>query len=258
MAAWGWRLPFLAGMLIGVLGFWLRIGVAESPSFLTNRKAGNLALNPIAEAVRNDRGAILTTFGLTGLSSVCFYLPFVWLPTWLSRINQPAMPEQDALKANTIALLALLILTPVTAVISDRVGRKLMFILAALGYAVFVYPLFLFMTSGTFSSALVAGLVLACWNSLYSGCMGATMVEMFPTRTRYSGIAIGYNIGQAVLGGTAPLVATGLIDLTGNNVSPAFYIIASALLGGGSALFIKDRHGQALDEPAAMIQDTVA
>jgi MHS family proline/betaine transporter-like MFS transporter len=78
--------------------------------------------------------------------------------------------------------------------------------------------------------------------------MGATMVEMFPTRTRYSGIAIGYNLGQALLGGTAPLVATGLIDLTGNHLSPVFYLIACALVGGVASLFIKARHGQSLDE----------
>jgi MFS transporter, MHS family, proline/betaine transporter len=252
LAAWGWRLPFVAGILIGALGFWLRLGVAESPSFVANQKAGNLAGNPIAEALRNDRGAILTTFGLTGLSSIGYYLPFVWLPTWLSRINRPPLSESLALTANSIALLALLILTPLTAVISDRVGRKPMFLGTAIGYVVLSYPLFLMMTDGTFTRAVVAGLAFACCNGLYSGCMGATMVELFPTRTRYSGIAIGYNVGQALLGGTAPLIATALIDVTGNNLAPVYYLIAGALLGGFASLFIKPRHGQALDEPAEL------
>lgn len=191
----------------------------------------------------------MTTFGLTGLSSVGYYLPFVWLPTWLSRINQPRLAEDKALTANTIALLVLLLLTPLSAVVSDRVGRKPMFLASALCYAVFAYPVFLMMTGGTFAGALLAGLVFASCNGLFSGCMGATMVELFPTRTRYSGIAIGYNLGQALLGGTAPLVATGLIDLTGNNMSPVFYLIASALVGGAASLFIKARHGHELDAP---------
>ena len=75
----------------------------------------------------------MTTLGLTGLSSVGFYLPFVWLPTWLSQINRPPLPENQALTANTIALLALLVLTPLTALVSDRVGRRPMFLAAALG-----------------------------------------------------------------------------------------------------------------------------
>jgi MHS family proline/betaine transporter-like MFS transporter len=113
LAAWGWRLPFLGGILIGLVGLWLRLGVEETPIFRNIRKAGKLAANPIAEAVRNDLGAIATTLGLTGLSSVGFYLPFVWLPTWLSQINRPPMPESQALTANTIALVALLLLPPV-------------------------------------------------------------------------------------------------------------------------------------------------
>jgi MHS family proline/betaine transporter-like MFS transporter len=108
------------------------------------------------------------------------------------------------------------------------------------------YPLFLLLRSGTFTAAVVAGLAFAACNSLYSGCMAATMVELFPTRTRYSGVAIGYNVGQAILGGTAPLVATGLIKLTGNNLLPAFYLIGCTALAGVASLFIKEQRGRAL------------
>jgi MHS family proline/betaine transporter-like MFS transporter len=104
------------------------------------------------------------------------------------------------------------------------------------------------MTDGTFSSAVLGGLVFATCNSLFSGCMGATLVELFPTRTRYTGIAIGYNVGTALLGGTAPLVATALIQMTGNVLVPAFYLILSAAVAGVAALFIKSRHGQPLEE----------
>jgi MHS family proline/betaine transporter-like MFS transporter len=234
-------------VLIGVVGFWLRLGIAESPRFLQTQKAGQLADNPLAEAMRKNVGAMLTTLGLTGLSAVGFYLPFVWLPVWLAQINQPALPESQALLATTMALLTLLLLTPVTAVVSDRVGRKPMFLAAALGYTLLSYPLFQLMTSGTFASAVTAGLVFAVCNSLFSGCMGATMVEQFPTRTRYTGVAIGYNVGQALLGGTAPLVATGLIDLTKVPTAPVYYLIACAAIGGVTALFIKERHAKPLD-----------
>jgi MHS family proline/betaine transporter-like MFS transporter len=248
LAAWGWRLPFLGGILIGLVGLWLRLGVEETPSFRSLQKAGKLAANPIAESVRNDLGAIATTLGLTGLSSVGFYLPFVWLPTWLSQINRPPLPESQALTANTIALVALLLLPPVTALVSDRVGRRPMFLAAAVGYVLISYPLFLMMSAGTFGRALLGGLVFAVCNSLFSGCMAAAMVELFPTRTRYTGVAIGYNAGQTLLGGTAPLVGTALIQWTGNDLAPAFYLIGCATIAGVSCLFLKARHGQPLDE----------
>jgi MHS family proline/betaine transporter-like MFS transporter len=248
LAAWGWRWPFFAGLLIGLVGFWLRLGVQESPSFLKIQKTGELARNPIAEAARNDRGAIATTLGLTALMSVGFYLPFVWLPTWLAHINRPHLPESQALTANTIALLVLLPLIPLMALVSDRIGRKPMFLGGALGYAVLSYPAFLRMSDGTLTSALQGGLTFALFSSLFAGCMAATMVELFPTRTRYSGIAIGYNLGQAVLGGTAPFVATALIHQTGNDLAPAFYLIGSAVIAGLACLSIKTLHGQPLDE----------
>jgi MHS family proline/betaine transporter-like MFS transporter len=247
LAAWGWRVPFLAGLVIGLVGFWLRMGVEESPSFLKIQQTGQLAPNPIAEAVRDHRGAIATTLGLTALMSVGFYLPFVWLPTWLSQINRPHLPEHEALTATTIALTALLLLTPLTALLSDRVGRKPMFLAAALGYALLTYPMFLRMSEGTFAGALLGGLVFATCSSLVAGCMAATMVELFPTRTRYTGVAIGYNLGQTLLGGTAPLVGTALIHLTGNDLAPAFYLMGCAPVGSVACLFIKSRHGRPLD-----------
>lgn len=248
LAAWGWRIPFVGGILLGFVGLWLRRGVEETPSFRKLRDAGKLAANPVVEAVRHNPGAIATTLGLTGLMSVGFYLPFVWLPTWLAQINRPALPESQALTANTLALVGLLVLTPLSALASDRVGRRPMFLAAALGFAILSYPLFLLMTGGTFARALVGGLAFAACSGLFSGCMAATLVELFPTRTRYTGIAIGYNVGQAVLGGTAPWAATALIQLSGDVVAPAYYLTASAALAGVASLFIKPRHGQPLDQ----------
>jgi MHS family proline/betaine transporter-like MFS transporter len=173
-------------------------------------------------------------------------LPFVWLPTWLSHINRQPLPEEQALLSNSISLLALAVLTPVAAVISDRVGRRPMYLGAALGYAVLSQPLFVTMSGGTYQSALIGGLVFALCLSLPSGCMAATMIELFPTRTRCTGVAIGYNVAQALLGGTAPLFATALIQVTGNDIAPAWYLVASAIVTGFAALFIPERHDQPL------------
>jgi MHS family proline/betaine transporter-like MFS transporter len=250
LTSWGWRLPFLASVMLGLVGFWLRLGIQESPSFLKMQKTDKLARNPIIEVVRHDFAAIATTLGLTVFMAVSFYLSFVWLPTWLSRINKPALPQNQALLANTIALFELLLLTPLCALLSDRVGRKPMFLAATLGYVVLTYPMFLLMTGGSFTGALVGGLVFAACSSLFSGCMAATMVEMFPTRTRYTGVAISYNLGQTLLGGTAPLVGTALIRMTGTELAPAFYLVAAAAVGVVACLFIQSSYGEPLDQPS--------
>jgi MHS family proline/betaine transporter-like MFS transporter len=121
-----------------------------------------------------------------------------------------------------------------------------MYLGGAIGYAVLSHPLFAAMSHGSWVSALVGGLVFALCLSLPSGCMAATMVELFPTRTRYTGVAIGYNVAQALLGGTAPLIATGLIRVSGNEVAPAWYLIVGAIVTGVTACFIPARHNQPL------------
>ena len=95
------------------------------------------------------------------------------------------------------------------------------------------------MTAGTYAGALLGGPVFAVCCSLFAGCNAATLVELFPTRTRYTGVAIGYNLGQALLGGTAPLVGTALVHLTG-----------WAVVGGVACLFLRAGHGQPLDHLA--------
>lgn len=247
LLAWGWRLPFLSGVLIGLVGLWLRLGVAESPRFVQIQKTGRLAANPLAETLRRDRGPIAVTLGLAGILAVGFYVPFIWLPTWLSQINRPPLAEGRALTATTISLTVLLVLTPLAALVSDRLGRRPMILGTALGYLVLSYPLFRLMSAGTFASALLGGLVFACCNSLFSGCMAATLVELFPTRTRYTGMAVGYNIGMALLGGTAPAIATGLIGLTGDVLAPAYYLMLAAAATAAAGLFIKPGHSEPLD-----------
>jgi MHS family proline/betaine transporter-like MFS transporter len=244
--AWGWRAAFISGLVIGAVGLWLRLGVAESPDFAALRHAGQLAAHPIADALHRDRSAIVTTIGLTGLSSVGFYLPFVWLPTWLSQIIPHPLPEGQALASSTIALLALLVLMPPLAVLSDRVGRRPMYLAASLGYILLPYPLMMLMSGGTFGLAIAGGLAFAICSSLFGCCMGATMVELFPTQTRYTGVAIGYNVGQAVLSGTAPLVAVALVRYTNSVVTPAFYLIACGLAGAYFTRSIPILHGKPL------------
>ncbi len=245
LMAWGWRIPFLCGFLVGLAGLWLRRGIAESPCFTEAAEGGDVARSPVAEALRRDTRAVLSTFGLTILMAVGFYLPFVWLSTWLAHINRP--PLDDALTVNTIALAVFTALLPVGGMLSDRLGRKPVLLAGSGAFLVLTYPLFLLLSHGTFASALGAQLVFAVCGALFMGTCPAAYVELFPTRTRYSGIAVGYNLAQALFGGTTPLIATWLIHSTRNDCAPAFFLMAAAAVAGAAALTMEEKSEQALE-----------
>src|SRR5262245_43047082 len=246
LSDWGWRLPFLLSIPGGVASWWLRQSIAESPCFTEVGTAGQVARAPLRERLRRDRSAYLIIAGLSLMASIGWYLPWVWLVTWLDDINQPPIPPWEALTSSTLAGAVLIVLTPLSGALSDRLGRKPMILTGSVGYLVLSYPMFLWMSGGTFTAALSAQLVSAVLTALYGGAALAAFVELFPTRTRYSGLALSYNLAVAICGGTTPLVATWLIHVTGSTVAPAFYLMAAALGTTLAALAMPERAGQPL------------
>jgi MHS family proline/betaine transporter-like MFS transporter len=246
VADWGWRLPFLLSVPAGLASWWLRQSIAESPCFTEVSHAGQVARVPLRESLRSDRVAFLSVAGLSLMASIGFYLPWVWLVTWLDDINQPRMPAWEALTSNTLAGVVLIVLTPFCGALSDRLGRKPVILAGSVGYLVLSYPMFVLMSQGTFTAALTGQFVSAVLSALYSGASLAAFVELFPTRTRYSGLALGYNLAVAICGGTTPLVATWLVHVTGSTVAPAFYLMAAALGTTVAALAMPERADQPL------------
>jgi MHS family proline/betaine transporter-like MFS transporter len=246
VADWGWRLPFLLSIPGGLASWRLRQSIAESPCFTDVRHAGKVARVPLRESLRSDRAAFLTIAGLSLLASIGWYLPWVWLVTWLDDINRPRMPQWEALTSSTLAGAVLIVLTPLCGALSDRLGRKPVILAGSVGYLVLSYPMFLWMSGGAFTAALSAQLVSAVLTALYGGASLAAFVELFPTRTRYSGLALSYNLAVAICGGTTPLVATWLVTVTGSTLAPAFYLMAAALGTTLAALAMPERAGQPL------------
>jgi MHS family proline/betaine transporter-like MFS transporter len=112
--------------------------------------------------------------------------------------------------------------------LSDRIGRRPMFIVSCAGYLLLAYPLFMMASSGSVVPAFLTELILVVLLSVYAGAGPALYAELFPTRVRYTALSVGYNIPVAIFGGFAPFIATGLIKLTGSIVSPAFYVMIAS------------------------------
>ena len=237
---WGWRIPFLLGFIVAGYGLWMRRGLVESPDFEQQKASGNIGSNPILEAVKTMPGKIFHVMALVMVMGGGFYMLFVWWPTYLTKIIPTPVPH--ALTVNTLSMLVLMLMIPLMGLVSDLWGRRNVLLLSTGGLALLSYPLFVFSNHGTFGGALLCQVIFAILLSGVQGAMSVTMVEMFPTRTRFSGIAIGYNISLALFGGTAPLVCTWLIDKLNHNVlAPAYYLIAMALISFVAALFVHNR-----------------
>lgn len=242
--SWGWRIPFLLGIVTGAVGYYLRFGVEESPMFKALKEQGKVVQAPLKEAFREFHKEMLTAVGVNWLNAAVFYTVWVYNTTYLATVI--GFPLSSALLINTLSMLFLIIAIPLMGALSDRVGRKPVLIAGCVGVACLAYPLYYLLSQGTFGSALTAQLVFVIPISMLQGAMPATMVELFPTSSRYSALSISYNIAFAIFGGTAPLVATQLISMTGNPLAPSFSLIFAAVVSLLVIVSMKERYREAL------------
>ncbi len=225
---WGWRIPFILGIVVGGVGIYLRFGMEETPVFKAMENKGGLVRTPVFEALANYRREILIAMGATWTGAATFYIIFVYLPTYVSSENH--MPISTALKINTVTMVILMMVSPFMGALSDRVGRKPVLTAGCLGIGVLAYPLFLLLSAGNVFYALGAQAIFAVGLAMLFAPLGTTLVELFPTKVRLTAMSLGYNLGFSIFGGTAPLVATYLIKETDSVMAPSIYLIFSALI----------------------------
>ncbi len=245
LSAWGWRIPFVFGIFVGGFGLWMRKGMPETPHFEKIRKSGLIDKNPVKVVLKTMPWRVFHLVTFIMLNSGGFYMLFVWWPTYLNKIITPHISH--ALLINTIAMAVFMLLIPVFGRLSDILGRKKLMLFGMGGIIIAAYPLFLWTDHGMFASALAAQLIFTLLMSIAVGPAAAAMVEMFPTRTRFSGIALGYNIAQSIFGGTAPLVCTWMIVKTADISAPAFYLIALGIVSFIATIKLDSKFGHDID-----------
>lgn len=235
--AWGWRLPFLAGLLVGLAGLYIRRQIPEPPAAAPGR-------SPVLDAVRTEWRAVLRVGALNALNAVGFYMIFVYAVTYLKEVVH--IGAAQALDINTLNMGILLLLVPAAGALSDRVGRKPVLVASTAGVLLLAWPLFWLMHHPTASVVLLGQLGFAVLIGLFLGVIPATMVEAFPARVRCSGLSIGYNLCLGLIGGTTPIVATVLIHRSHDDLSPAYYMMAAAAVSLGVVLSLPETVRQPL------------
>ncbi len=220
--SFAWRLPFLAASRLGVSGFWLRRGWREQPAPDATRAVVAPDEQPLRAALRQYPRQIGHLCALLPLFTGGFCTLFVWLPTWLGQLIVP--PVEVSLLLNTSAMAVLLAAIPLGGLAADHLGRRRVLVTAQATLALLALPLWLVLSSGGAFAALAAQLIAALLMAFVLGTIPVTMIELFPAHVRSSAAGLGYNLTAGVLGGSAPLVCTWLINRTASVLAPALYL----------------------------------
>jgi MHS family proline/betaine transporter-like MFS transporter len=242
LEAGGWRLPFVFGLLIAPVGFYIRSKLDEPELFLKTYHVGS----PVAtDTLQREARPTLTALGISVLFLVSAYILFVYMPTFT--VRQLQLPLSDALLATIVGGSVVFASTPVAAAISDRIGRKPMLQLAALAYLLLTFPAFALLTAQpSFALLTVVQAGFAVLMAMYGGPLVAVLAELFPTRLRATAVALVYNLTAAVIGGSAPVIVTWLVATTGDPRAPALYVTAAAVISGGALFWLRDRYMEPL------------
>jgi len=242
----GWRIPFLFGAVIGIAGLYLRKGMNEDDNIKKIVKDQKTEKIPLVEFWAHYKLQALKIILLSWAFGVSVYILFIYMPSYLHTFHNVKLSV--ALSVHTIAIIFLMLITPFFGYLSDLVGRKLLLFISLIGFVIFTYPLFTLLFNNTFYSILLAMLAFAVLEAILQGVMPAIMSEAFPASVRYTGLSVSYNLSMAIFGGTAPLVSTWLIKVSGGNIlMPAYYLIATAIIAIITLLFMPETYKKVLE-----------
>lgn len=239
--SWGWRLPFVFGLVIGPVGYYMRLKLRESPAFFNARDHDPRHRAPLREVLARFKLHSLIGLGLVIGGSASLYVLFVFMPTYAIRVL--GMDFRVAFVAPIAAGLTLAIFCPVMGLLSDRIGRRPLLIVSTAGLLLAPYPCFLWLQHEP--TVLQLALVEFAFGLIFSiggGPFSAALAELFPIRLRATGMAIAYNLGVALFGGMAPFIVAWLIGTTHDPLAPVYYVAACSTISVTAAIAFPSRN----------------
>jgi MHS family proline/betaine transporter-like MFS transporter len=244
--SWDWRVPFLIAGPLGVIGLYIRLKLEDTPLFKELEQSHEVAQAPIRTLLRENWKQLLIAFGIICLNAVGFYIILSYMPTYLS--EELGFDPVTAILTTIVSVAVYATFLPFVGMLADRVGRKPIMFAACVLFVLLTLPAFELLSLGGVGFAILAQILLGAILAGNDGVLATFLTEMFPTNVRYSSFGLSFNLGNAIFGGTAPLIATFLIALTGNNFAPGFYLMAAAVVAFVALLFTTETANKPLEQ----------
>ncbi|NYE96101.1 MHS family proline/betaine transporter-like MFS transporter [Psychromicrobium silvestre] len=255
MEQWGWRLPFLLAGPLGAIAVYFRSRIEESPQFQATLDAQEAiskdAQATDAAAVKGPLGIvkaywrqIIVAMILVAAANTVGYALTSYMPTYLTESKGYDEVHGTLLTIPVLVIMAVCI--PLSGRLSDRIGRRPILWIGALSTVVLSAPAFLLIGVGEVWSTLLGLALIAFPVTFYVSNLASALPALFPTSSRYGGMGIAYNFAVAIFGGTTPFIVAGLIQLTGNDMMPAYYLMATSAVGAVTIFFLRETAGRPL------------
>lgn len=238
--SWGWRVPFLLSSVLVLLGLWIRRGIDETPDFKRLKQAGQVAKAPLRETLKHHWREVLIAAGLKVVETAPFYIFSTFVVSYATATLN--YQKSQALEAVTLGALVATIMIPLMGLLSDKIGRQRLYALSVLALGLFIVPWFMLLDSGTTWGIVLATVVAfgILWAPV-TAVLGTLCSEIFSASVRYTGITLGYQLGAALAGGTAPLIATGLLAKYDGDWTPVAWYLTVTVLISLVAIFCASR-----------------
>lgn len=228
--SWGWRIPFLLSSVLVLLGLWIRKDIDETPDFQRVKASGQVAKAPLRDTLKHHWREVLIAAGLKVVETAPFYIFSTFVVSYAT--STLTYQKSQALEAVTLGALVATIMIPLMGLLSDKIGRQRMYAISVFVLGLFIVPWFMLLNTGTTWGIVLATVIAfgVLWAPV-TAVLGTLCSEIFSANVRYTGITLGYQLGAALAGGTAPLIATGLLaKYDGDWVPVAWYLAVTVTI----------------------------
>ncbi|MBS3046128.1 MFS transporter [Enterobacter mori] len=228
--SWGWRIPFLLSSILVLIGLWIRKDIDETPDFQKVKQSGQVAKAPLRDTLKNHWREVLIAAGLKVVETAPFYIFSTFVVSYAT--TTLTYQKSQALEAVTLGALVATVMIPLMGLLSDKIGRQRMYAVSVFVLGLFIVPWFMLLNTGTTWGIVLATVIAfgVLWAPV-TAVLGTLCSEIFSANVRYTGITLGYQLGAALAGGTAPLIATGLLaKYDGDWVPVAWYLAVTVVI----------------------------